>query len=326
MSRNYMRADVGAFLDVLATTPLAHLSALGVDRARALMEQTRAGRPAPQHKLAIVRDLECDGPAGPIGLRFYDARAERADGPIVVYFHGGGFVLGDLNSHHGVCLEIARAVDVPVVSVNYRLAPENPWPAAPDDAEAAARWVARNAGEILRRDVTSLVLAGDSAGGNLAAVTAAALRDAPAPVPVVAQCLIYPTIGVSDPTCSKQEFADGFFLTRKTINWFNANYAAPPKNPRYDLYAADPAAMPPTLLVTAGLDPLRDEGREYATALIEAGVPVIYQEMRGNIHGCFSMNAAIPSTSEDMERAFAALRLLISLERAGEKIGGFLDR
>jgi acetyl esterase len=128
----------------------------------------------------------------------------------------------------------------------------------------------------------------------------------------VAQFLIYPTIGVSAPSRSKEDFAAGFFLTQKAIDWFNANYAAPPKNPRYDLYAADPVGMPPTLLVTAGLDPLRDEGRAYAAALIEAGVPVIYQEMKGNIHGCFSMSAAIPSTAEDMDRAFDALRLLIS--------------
>lgn len=313
MSTIYVRPDVRAFLDVLSTTPLAHLGAIGVDETRALMEQIRAARPAPEHALAIVRDLDCDGPAGRIGLRLYDARAERPAGPIVVYYHGGGFVLGDLDSHHALCVAIAQAVDVSVVAVNYRLAPENPWPAAPDDAEAAARWIVQNASCVLNRNITSLVLAGDSAGANLAAVTAAALRDAPAFVPVVAQFLIYPTVGSSDPNRSKEDFAEGFFLTQKAIDWFNANYAAPPKkNPRYDLSAADPVAMPPTLLVTAGLDPLRDEGRAYAAALIEAGVPVIYQEMKGNIHGCFSMSAAIPSTARDMERAFDALRVLIS--------------
>jgi acetyl esterase len=220
--------------------------------------------------------------------------------------------LGDLNSHHQVCVEIARAVDVPVISVNYRLAPENPWPAAPDDAEAAARWVVNNSKGALNRSITSRVLAGDSAGANLAAVTAAALRDAPAAVPVAAQVLIYPTTGVSGSSRSMQDFAQGFFLTQNAIDWFNANYAAPPRNPRYDLHAAGTVAMPPTLLVTAGLDPLRDEGRAYAAALIEAGVPVCYQEMRGNIHGCFTMAAAIPSTASDMAKTFEALRVLIS--------------
>ena len=312
MSPTYIRPDVRAFLDAIKQTPLADLGALGVQETRALMEQIRATRPAARHELALVRDLDCDGPAGRIGLRFYDARPERSEGPALVYFHGGGFVLGDLNSHHDLCVEIAHAVDLPVISVDYRLAPENPWPAAPDDAEAAVRWVARHAGEVLERDITSLVLAGDSAGGNLAAVTAAALRDAPTSVPVAAQFLIYPTVGVSDAGRSGEAFADGYFLTRKTIDWFNANYAAPPQNSRYDLLAAGPAAMPPTLLVTAGLDPLRDEGRAYAAALVEAGVPVSYQEMAGNIHGCFGMRAAIPSTARDMARAFDALRLLIA--------------
>ena len=248
MSTIYVRPDVRSFLDVLSTTPLAHLGAIGVDQTRAMMEQIRAARPAPEHALSVVRDLDCDGPGGRIGLRLYDARADRTAGPIVVYYHGGGFVLGDLNSHHSVCLAIAQAVDVPVVSVNYRLAPEAPWPAAPDDAEAAARWVVQNAGRVLNRNITSLVLAGDSAGANLAAVTAAALRDAPASVAVTAQFLIYPTIGVSERSPSKEDFAAGFFLTQKAIDWFNANYAAPPNNPRYDLYAADPVAMPPRFL------------------------------------------------------------------------------
>ena len=230
----------------------------------------------------------------------------------MVYYHGGGFVLGDLNSHHAVCVEIASAVDMPVVSVNYRLAPEHPWPAAPDDAEAAARWVAENAKAALGRPINALVLAGDSAGANLAAVTAAALRDAPARVPVSAQFLIYPTTGVSRACRSKQDFGQGYFLTQDTLDWFNANYAAPPQNPRYDLHEAGTASMPPTLLVTAGLDPLRDEGRAYAKALIDAGIPVIYQEMKGNIHGCFGMSAAIPSTTKDMAAAFGGLRLLIS--------------
>ncbi len=313
MSTTSVRPDVRRLLDALSDTPLAHLGALGVDETRALMEQIRSKRPAPQNRLSVVRDLDCEGPGGRIDLRFYDARAERPDGPILMYYHGGGFMLGDLNSHHELCVSIAQAVDVPVVSVNYRLAPENPWPAAPEDAEAAARWVAQNARAAFNRKITSLVLAGDSAGGNLAAVTAAALRDAPASVPVVAQFLIYPTTGVSDPSRSKEDFAEGFFLTRKAMDWFTTGYAAPPHDSRYNLMAAGPAAMPATLLVTAGLDPLRDEGRAYAAALIDVGVPVIYQEVSGNIHGCFGMAAAIPSTTKDMDSAFRALRLLISL-------------
>ncbi|MES2058537.1 MAG: alpha/beta hydrolase [Pseudomonadota bacterium] len=316
MTQHYVRPDVRAFLDILNTTPMAHLEALGVERARALTAQIRAARPAAApHGLAIVRDHECPGPGGSIPLRFYDARETRGAGPVIIYFHGGGFVLGDLESHHDLCLEIARMVDLPVISVAYRLAPEHPWPAAPDDAEATARWIATFSEEAFGRSVACLVLAGDSSGANLAAVTAKALRDVPAAVPVVSQFLIYPTMGDDRATRSKQDFAEGFFLTKKAIDWFNGCYAAAPGNSRYDLLAGDLDDMPPTVLVTAGLDPLRDEGRAYAAALIAAGVPVIFREAKGNIHGCFGLRAAIPSSAGDVTEALEALRVTLSSPR-----------
>ena len=196
------RPDVQAFLALLNQTPMAALEKLGPEGARALTAQVRNGRPPITHSLSVIRDLDCPGPAGPISLRYYDLRASRAAGPIAVYFHGGGFVLGDLDSHHQVCTDIATQIDVPVVSVDYRLAPENPFPAAPDDAEAATRWIATAEGTALGFEPTSLVLAGDSAGANLAAVTAAALRRVPASLPVLAQVLIYPTIGDDRATAS----------------------------------------------------------------------------------------------------------------------------
>jgi acetyl esterase len=231
---------------------------------------------------------------------------------LIVYFHGGGFVLGDLDSHRGLCLAMVQALRVPVVSVDYRLAPEHPWPAPPDDAEAAARWIAANALNALGLRATGLVLAGDSAGANLAAITAHALVDQPTTMPLVAQFLIYPCVTPRRVTRSLRENGEGFFLTRAAIDWFEVNYRAPSDDPRFNLLAFDQSGMPPTLLVTAGLDPLRDEGRRYAGALVEAGVSVIFQEAVGNIHGCFSMSAAIPSSSKDMDRAFEAFRLLIS--------------
>lgn len=219
--------------------------------------------------------------------------------------------MGDLESHHQLCIDIAEGLDLPLVSVNYRLIPEHPWPAAPEDAESAARWVAEHARQALGRDVTSLVLAGDSAGGNLAAVTSRALRDEPAALPVAAQYLIYPCTVVDRDTHSSNEFADGLFLTQATINWFFNLYDAARGDPGMDLHEFDQMGMPPTLLVTAGLDPLRDEGRAYAAALIQAGVPVVYQEALGNIHGSFSARAVIPSTSHDINQSLAALKLLI---------------
>ena len=306
------RPDVQAFLTLLNQTPMAALEKLGPAGARALTAQVRNGRPAIKHDLATVRDLDCPGPASSIPLRFYDLRASRPPGPIVVYFHGGGFVLGDLDSHHQVCIDIATQVDVPVVSVDYRLAPEHPFPAAFEDAEAATRWTATAGAAILGREPTSLVLAGDSAGANLAAVTAAALHRTPASLPVLAQFLIYPTTGDERATASKLEFAEGHFLTQASIDWFNSCYAAPSADPRHDLFAADLAAAPPTLLVTAGLDPLRDEGRSYAAALVEAGVPIIYQEAIGNIHGFFGAAAVIPSSGDDVRKALGALRQMIA--------------
>ena len=306
------RPDVRAFLAVLNTTPMAALEKLGPEGARLMTAQVRNSRPAVAHGLSVVRDLECPGPAGSIRLRFYDLCATRAPGPIVIYFHGGGFVLGDLDSHHQVCIEIATQVGVPVLSVDYRLAPEDPFPAAPDDAEAATRWVASAGAAFFGREFTSLVLAGDSAGANLAAVTTSALRHTPAGLPIAAQVLIYPTIGDERPTGSKAEFAEGHFLSKASIDWFNACYAAPHNDARFDLLATDLAGSPPTLLVTAGLDPLRDEGRTYAAALIQAGADVVYQEAVGNIHGFFGAAAVIPSAQDDVRKALGAMRQMIS--------------
>ena len=312
MSVSAIRPDVRVFLENLSRTPLARMEELGVERVRALSKGIRTARGGVDQSGVIVRDVYAQSASGKIGLRCYEADRGTASGPVIVYFHGGGFVLGDLDSHHGVCLAMVRALRLPVVSVDYRLAPEHPWPAAPDDAEAAARWIAANASIALNLEATGLVLAGDSAGANLAAVTARVLTDQPATLPLVAQFLIYPCVTPKRATRSLTENGEGFFLTHAAIDWFEANYRAPPDDPRFNLLVFDQSGMPPTLVVTASLDPLRDEGRCYAGMLIEAGVSVVFQEAVGNIHGCFSMSAAIPSTSKDMDRAFEALRSLIS--------------
>ncbi|WP_417318787.1 alpha/beta hydrolase [Emcibacter sp.] len=310
MSKNTIRPDVQVLLDLLSTTPLARLGELSVEETRAISKQMRP--PLLEQSLVSVRDISFTHPGGEIGLRCYNTEDRGVPTPLILYFHGGGFVLGDLDSHHELCLTIAHDLDLPLVSVDYRLAPENPWPAAPDDAETAARWIATNASNVLGLRLTGLVLAGDSAGGNLAAVTARALTDKPVDTPLIGQFLIYPCVSVVEETRSRQENAEGYYLTRKVLDWFTAQYDAPADDPRFNLFAFDQTGMPPTLLVTAGLDPLRDEGRAYAARLIEAGVPVVYQEAVGNIHGCFSMAAAIPSTKRDVDRALAALDVLIS--------------
>lgn len=305
-----VRPDVRAFLDFLNNLPGGKAYEMPLADARNMLHASRHVADAPVGELAVVRDLAMDGPSGPLKLRLYDAREERAPGPLMVFYHGGGWVLGDLDTHEPFCAEIARQMDLPVVAVDYRLAPEHPWPAAPEDAIAAARWLAQSP-EALGREVTGLVPFGDSAGGNLAIVTTLALRDEPAAVPVLAQWPIYPA---SEPTRSypsRKLFKDDYLLTDGSIDWFDRCYAGDKSDWRFAPLAKDQAGMPPTLLVTAGLDPIRDQGRVYAAALAEAGVDTIYLELAGTVHGCMNLRKAIPSTDGDIARCVAALKLLL---------------
>jgi acetyl esterase len=230
---------------------------------------------------------------------------------VVVFFHGGGFVLGDLHTHEPFCAEIARLLDMPVVAVDYRLAPEHPWPAGVEDAIAAARWVVEGP-DALERGVTGLVLAGDSAGGNFTIVTALALRDEPARVPVLAQWPIYPAADPVNGYPSFTDFAEGYLLTREGMRWFDECYRPDTKDWRYAPLLKSQAGMPPTLVVTASLDPIRDQGRAYAAACVEAGVPTLFREAKGNIHGFINLRKAIPSSQADIEGCAVALHLLLT--------------
>jgi acetyl esterase len=272
----------------------------------------------PIGELGTVLDLKILGPAGDIPARLFDPRACREPGPAVVFFHGGGFVIGDLDSHASFTAEMARVLDLPVIAVDYRLAPEAKWPAAPDDCEAAARWVAGNPSE-LGRSVTSLILAGDSAGGNLAIVTAMALRDRPAKTPVIAQLPFYPAADMSQEYPSYSEFADGYLLTRDSMEWFNAAYQAEAAHIRTSPLVGNLAGMPPAVVVTASLDPIRDQGRAYAAALAKAGVPVVFREAKGNIHGFITLRKVIPSSVGDVAGALAALKDII-VEAEGDRV------
>ncbi|SNS35938.1 acetyl esterase [Sphingomonas laterariae] len=311
MTDHFVRPDVRAMLDYVATAGAPKLHEMELAMARQMVAAGRDLLDLPVGPLAVIRDLAIPGPGGaPIPARLYDARGEREAGPVLVYYHGGGFVVGGLDSHEPICAEIARALDLPVVSVDYRLAPENPWPAAPEDCEAAARWIAASPAE-LGRTATGLVLAGDSAGGTLTIVTTLALRDAPAAVPVIAQWPIYPAPDPAGKYHSYRDFADGFFLDAAAMNWFHESYAADYADWRASPLKADHAGTPPTLIVTASLDPLRDSGRAYAAALVKAGVPTIYREATGNIHGFLNMRKAIPSSVADLAGCLLALKAII---------------
>jgi acetyl esterase len=260
----------------------------------------------PLGELAVHKDISIPGPAGTIPARLYDARDSREPGPVMVFFHGGGFVIGDLDTHGPYCAEVARQLDMPVVSVDYRLAPEHPFPAAPDDCEAAARWVAANV------PCTGLVLSGDSAGGNLTVVTSLALRDVPAAVPVIAQNPIYPVIAADNDWQSYRDFADGYLLSTEGMNWFMDAYRPDMTSRQGAPLSFDHSGTPPTVVITASLDPLHDQGVAYVAALKAAGVDARHVEAEGNIHGLINLRKAIPSSQDDVKRNLDALKELLA--------------
>ena len=316
MTEPYVRPDVKAFLAMLNAMPGPKMHEMPLETARGQYVQMRDLVDPPIGELGEIRDIVIPGPGGDIPARLYDAKASREPGPAIVFYHGGGFTVGNLDTHASFTAEVARALDQPLIAVDYRLAPEAPWPAAPDDAEAAARWIAGSPAE-LGRSVTSLVLMGDSAGGNLTITTAIALRDAPAAVPVIAQVPIYPATDSSKDYQSFAEFADGgFLLTRDSLKWFNDQYAADPSHLRTSPLLSDLGNLPPALVVTASLDPIRDQGRAYAAALALAGVPVTFREMVGTIHGFITLRQAMPSAQGDVATMLALAKPMIAAAEA----------
>ena len=311
----YLRPDARAFLDFLNALPGPTSRQAGPEGARAMLVKSRYVADLPTGDLAVIRDLSCPGPGGDIPLRLYDAQESRGPGTLLIFFHGGGFVLGDLESHEPFCATIARQLDLPVLAVDYRLAPEHPFPAGAEDCIAAARWAAASP-DALGRQVTGLVTCGDSAGGNFAIVTTLALRDEPAAVPVLAQWPIYPAANPAKRYPSYDAFADGYLLSRDSMEWFDESYAADKKDWRNSPLVKGQAGMPPTLVLTASADPIRDQGRAYAAACVEAGVTTVFQEARGNIHGFINLRKAIPSSDEDVRKAVEALKLLIEEAQA----------
>ena len=311
-TEHYVRDDVRAFLDMLAQLGGPEMRDIGAVEARNQMRAMGGLAEAPAREMAVVRDLTCPGPAGEIPLRFYDAREERGPSPIVIFIHGGGFVIGDLDVYNNLCTEFAHILDLPVVSVDYRLAPEHPFPAAPDDCEAVARWVAGSP-EALGREVTGLVISGDSAGGNLTIVTTNALMNDPAAVPVLVQAPIYPVASDITRHQSFSSFSDGYLLTASTMAWFTAQYGGDANDPRHTPMVGPCENTPPTVICTAGLDPLRDSGREYAAHLIQQGTEVSYFEFPGIIHGFTTLRKAIPSGQADVEAFLGAIK--VKLER-----------
>lgn len=311
MTQHFVRPDVQAFLDLMKANPRPGMSDAIIAYMRQMPPGSMPSLDLPVGDLATVRDVVMPGPGGDLALKLFDVRETRGPSPVVVFYHGGGFAVGSIETHAAVAAEMSRGLDLPVVSVEYRLSPEHPWPAGVDDAEASARWVAEN-GAAFGRAFTALVLAGDSAGGNLTAVTALALRDKPAALPVVLQFAIYPVVDSSEPTASRAEFAHGFFLDKSDMDYFDRAYAGDISDWRVSPLLADLAGMPPAVVVTASLDPLRDEGRAYAAKLKSAGVPVTFYEAEGTIHGFITYRLHMPSARDDYAKMLALAKAMLS--------------
>lgn len=282
------------------------LHALSVENARKVNLSAMAATPEEVWK---VEDRHVPGPAGAIPVRIYSPRSEAAL-PVIVYYHGGGWVVGDLESADVLCRQLANGTNSIVVSVDYRLAPEHKFPAAPEDAYAAAVWVAKHAAA-LGADANRMAVAGDSAGGNLAAVVSLMARDRGFPF-IRFQLLVNPVTHYSFETESYRSNAEGYGLTTNTMKWFWNHYLSNEQDGQHPyaspMLAADLGGLPPALVLTAEFDPLCDEGEVYADRLREAGVPVEAKRYAGMVHGFILQTGAYDQGRKAVEHAVCALR------------------
>jgi acetyl esterase len=275
-------------LALLARRDPVPMSVLGPERARAerrRMATVVAGRPAP---VAAVSDLALELPGRTVAARHYVPAEPGERLPLLVFYHGGGFVFGDLETHDGVCRMLCLHGGAHVLAIDYRLAPEDPFPAAVEDARDSFQWAVANA-ERLGIDPHRIAVGGDSAGGNLAAVVAQ-LAAAGGGIQPALQLLIYPATDMVERRRSRELFSDGFFLTDAEMTWFEQQYLGAGSADRHDprlspLRAGDLSGLAPAIVATAAFDPLRDEGEEYAQALGAAGTPVLLRRFPGAIHG-----------------------------------------
>lgn len=312
----------GNTLDPTLRLILAGLRAVGVDGlvavddpavSRTRLHEMTVGLPGPQIHVDVA-DLSLPGPAGPMPARHYRPAGGGA-APLLVFYHGGGWTLGDLDTHDMLCRLTCRDAGIHVLSVDYRLAPEHPAPAAIEDAYAAFVWAWEHAGE-LGATPGRVAVGGDSAGGNLAAVVCQLARDEAGPAPVL-QWLIYPWTDITARTRSLSLFARGFLLTRRDIDWFRAQYLGDsgidPADPRVSpLLAESLSGLAPALIAVAGFDPLRDEGESYAAALKDAGVPVDLRSMGSLAHGFANLFPLGGATAAATSELVSALRAHLS--------------
>jgi acetyl esterase len=304
-----------ALLTLIEERGLPPMQSLPPSEARQFYRDRRALTQPDPPAVAEIVELSADGPHGAIPLRLYRPTRRSDDPaatPVLVYFHGGGWTIGDLDTHDVLCRQLANGSRCAVVSVDYRMGPEHRFPAAVDDSLAATHWVRRQA-EALGVDATRLAVGGDSAGGNLAAVVALLARDA-GDLPIAFQLLIYPATDMRCVHPSHAANGRGYLLETPTIVYYRGNYID--DEARYldwrasPLLHADLARLPPALVLTAGFDPLRDEGLDYANALVAAGNKATYVCFERQIHGFITMgkvldeaNTAVTMCAAELARA-----------------------
>ena len=304
-----------ALMDLMAERGVPPTHTLSPAEARSFYRERRNfTQPEPQ-EVAEACDLKAAGPQGDIPLRLYRPLGSAATTvlPVLVYYHGGGWVIGDLDTHDALCRELANTAGCAVVAVDYRMGPEHRFPAAVNDVLAATRWVRAQAGT-LKLDATRLAVGGDSAGGNLAAVVALAARDA-GDLPIAFQLLIYPATDMRRGHASHTTNGDGYVLTRDTLAYFHDHYIT---DPAHDLdWRASPllhtdlSGLPPALVITAGYDPLRDEGLDYARALTEAGNRASCVCFERQIHGFITMGRVLDEAHTAVALCAAELRRVL---------------
>ncbi|MDM0033240.1 alpha/beta hydrolase [Variovorax sp. J22P271] len=301
-----------AFIDLLAQRGVPPTHTLTPAEARKFYRERRALTQPDPAEVAQVRELQADGPHGPTPLRLYRPLGSAATAllPVLVYYHGGGWTIGDLDTHDTLCRELCNGSGCAVVAVDYRMGPEHRFPAAVDDVLAATRWVRREAAA-LGVDAERLAVGGDSAGGNLAAVVAIAARDAGDP-PIAYQLLIYPATDMRRGHPSHTTNGQGYVLTSDTIGYFHDHYIADAAQDldwrASPLLREDLAGLPPALVLTAGYDPLRDEGLDYARALTAAGNRASCVCFERQIHGFITMGRLLDEANTAVSICAAELR------------------
>jgi acetyl esterase len=289
--------DTKMVLDLMRAAGTPPIEQLSPEQARTMFQMTRPVLQQPPADVAETREMIAPGPRGDIPVRLYRGRgtADQAALPVLVFFHGGGWVIGDLDTYDGFCRDLANGAGCAVISVDYRLAPEHKFPAAPEDCIAATQWAASHAAE-LRIDPARMAVGGDSAGGNLAAVVALARRDTGGPA-LALQLLIYPSLDMNAEQESYRREAEGYLLTTAGMLWFRNHYIRTEADMQdwhaSPLLVPDVRGVAPAFVATAAHDPLCDEGFAYARRLEAAGVRVAHLHLNDQMHGFITMGRAI---------------------------------